>query len=214
MARVNAADIRSKRSKMPSTATAARRSHDTISLSSVNNRVSKLETSVEVLGNRMTVMAEDITAVGQQQSNFHQEWRDQKKREDEKVQSRQITIPAAFGIAFGMITSMAVLAGVGNFIIDSKIVTATLPLAGRQDNLVESLRALRDGLERSQQAISNTNTLSSADRTVIGRHEVVLDNVLTRLRMANDQIIRNEERLKALDREVLLWDRIKANRTN
>lgn len=189
-----------------------RRTTDTISLTSVNNRVSKLETSVEVLGNRMTVMADDITHVGNQQANFHQEWRDQKKREDEKVESRQITIPAAFGIAFGMITSMAVLAGVGNFIIDSKIVTATLPLSSRQDNLVESIRDLRDGLERSQQAIGNTNIVSSADRAITARHEVVIDNMLTRLRNSNDQIVRNEERLKSIEREALLWDRIKADK--
>lgn len=192
--------------------TAKRASDHMTSLSSVSSRVSKLETSVEVLGNRMTVLSDDITVVGRQQENFHQEWRDQKKREDEKVQSRQITVPAAFGMAFGLLSSVAIMAGVGNWVIDSKVNAATGPLVLRQDSLVDSLRNLRDEVTVTRSALANTNSLSAADRAVLQRHDQTIDSVLVRLRGTNDQVIRNEERLKGLEREALLWDRIKADR--
>lgn len=194
--------------------TTARRSTDPTSLTSMSARVSKLETSVEVLGNRMTVLSADISDVGRQQENFYQEWRDQKKHEDQKVQSRQITVPAAFGIVFGLISSMAILAGVGSFIIDSKIATSTLPLTSRQDSLADSVRAGREETLKIQNDLSRASSTSAGDRSVLMRHDVNIDAMQTRLRTNNEQVIRNEERLKALERETALWDRIKEDKVN
>ena len=131
------------------------------SVSGLSNRVSKLETNVEVLGNRMTSLAEDIAISDRKQDNFFDEWRRQKESEriekEKMIQARQTTPRDMIMMLAACVTMCAAIAGFGNYIIQTNLNSATGPLTQNLLNIPAAIEAAVSPLTERQNASSQAS---------------------------------------------------------
>lgn len=178
-----------------------------ISISSVSNRVSKLETNVEVLSNRLTVLADDIAASDKKQDAFFSEWRSTKEQErkdhDALARARQTTPRDLIMMLAACVTMCAALAAFGNYIIQTSIARATSPLEATLSNVPAAIAAAVDPLTERQNAASQASLqqrdsierITSALTDVRGRltevQRVATDNRSISLK-TSDRAVQNE----------------------
>lgn len=135
--------------------------NDGVSVVAISNRVSKLETSVEVLGNRLSVMAEDIINSDRKQDAFFNEWRQQKENErrehDQAIRQKQTTPRDLIMMLAACVTMCAALAGFGNYIMQTNIARATEPIVSTINNVPAAISAAVTPLTERQNASSQAS---------------------------------------------------------
>jgi hypothetical protein len=139
----------------------ASHTNDGVSVVAISNRVSKLETSVEVLGNRLSVMAEDIINSDRKQDAFFNEWRQQKETErrehDQAIRQRQTTPRDLIMMLAACVTMCAALAGFGNYVMQTNIARATEPITSTINNIPAAISAAVTPLTERQNASSQVS---------------------------------------------------------
>lgn len=188
------------------------------SVSVLSNRVSKLETNVEVLGNRMTSLAEDIAISDRKQDNFFDEWRRQKESEriekEKMIQARQTTPRDMIMMLAACVTMCAALAGFGNYIMQTNIARATEPIVSNLANVPATINAAVTPLTERQNAASQS---SLNQRDAIDRLSTMMQDVrgtlseLQRVSTDNRRAIGNleEGRLEGLQHRAQIAEQIR-----
>lgn len=138
------------------------KAHDgTMTLSGITTRVSRLETSMEVLGNQVKSLSEDISLSDKKQDNFFNEWRTQKEQErkekEQMFQARQTTPRDLIMMLAASVTMCAALAGFGNYIMQTNIARATEPIVSSLSNVPSAINAAVTPLTERQNAASQSS---------------------------------------------------------
>lgn len=177
-------------------------------VTALSGRVTKLESSMEVLSSRVGDLSQDIAASDRKQDHFHQEWRDQKeaerrqreqeRRDQENFQRSRATTPRDIVVMLAAaVTTATAFAAMGSYVMDTKISGAIQPVVSRQEASAQSTIDISGQMERMavrlSDNISKTEAVAARAET---NYRLVLDHAV-RVRELEIEDARHQEQIKA-----------------
>lgn len=186
----------------------------------LEQRVGKVEGTVEVLAREVQGVANDLTAFVQEQREFRQEWRRTKeaeaaeavkraqaeaKEKEDSAKAGRITIPQLVGMGASLVTVTAVLLGGLLWLINSSAASVRSEIAAQQTSVGLQLRTASDQITATQTAVQVLQRDLGNDRVKLGLVEqqaATTTRLLQGMEAYDAHLARHEEQIKALQQAI------------